>query len=109
MTSKKCKNVFSGAQLGTTATRARDVSPKRPNSGKSNPHHGFDPCTSTKKPELDSGLSATFYTENYTKASLDAAPQIYACQPHTVRLLRFGIVNVMNIAERLSPACHQFW
>jgi hypothetical protein len=71
--------------------------------------HGQRGGLTTKKPELDSGLSATFYTENHTKASLDAAPQIYACQPHTVRLLRFGIVNVMNIAERLSPACHQFW
>ena len=40
--------------------------------------------STTKKPELDSGLSATFYTENKSKLSLDAAPQICACQPHTV-------------------------
>ena len=40
--------------------------------------------STTKKPELDSGLSATFYTENKSKSSLDAAPQICACQPHTV-------------------------
>ena len=40
--------------------------------------------STTKKPEFYSGLSATFYTENYFKSSLDAAPQICACQPHTV-------------------------
>jgi hypothetical protein len=40
--------------------------------------------STTKKPELDSGLSATFYIENNFKLPLDAAPQICACQPHTV-------------------------
>jgi hypothetical protein len=68
--------------------------------------HGF---STTKKPELYSGLSATFYTENHSKSSLDAAPQIYACQPHTVRLLRYCIVNADNIPELLFPACHQLW
>jgi hypothetical protein len=38
----------------------------------------------TKKPELYSGLSATIYTENNSKSLFDAAPQIYAYQPHTV-------------------------
>jgi hypothetical protein len=37
-----------------------------------------------KKAGLGSGLSATFYTENYSKSLLDAAPQIYAGQLHTV-------------------------
>ncbi len=63
----------------------------------------------TKKPELDSGLLATFYTEKHTKFTLDAAPQIYACQPHTVRLLRFCIVNNETIPEPVSVACHQLW
>jgi hypothetical protein len=65
--------------------------------------------STTKKPDFDSGLSATFYTENYFKSSLDAAPQIYACQPHTVRLLRFCITDDDNIPEPLSPSCHQLW
>jgi hypothetical protein len=38
----------------------------------------------TKKPEPNSGLLATFHTENNSKSFFDAAPQIYACQPHTV-------------------------
>jgi hypothetical protein len=63
----------------------------------------------TKKPELYSGLSATFYTENRAKSDFDAAPQIYACQPHTVRLLRFCIVNADTIPEPLSLSCHQLW
>ncbi|HOX55817.1 MAG TPA: hypothetical protein PLC99_02920 [Verrucomicrobiota bacterium] len=41
-------------------------------------------ASTTKKPEFDSGLLATFYTENNLKSYLDAAPQIYACQLHTV-------------------------
>ena len=40
--------------------------------------------STTERPEFRSGLSATFYTENFSKSSPDAAPQICACQPHTV-------------------------
>jgi hypothetical protein len=44
----------------------------------------FPAFGTTKKPESHSGLLATFYTENNSNSSLDAAPQIYAYQPHTV-------------------------
>src|ERR1017187_7624330 len=88
--------IDSGVQSHAKATpRLRQSHPKAPprlhqGSTKAPPrlHQGSTKATpsssTTKKPELDSGLSATFYTENYFKSSLDAAPQICACQPHTV-------------------------
>jgi hypothetical protein len=57
------------------------IATKKPHRGRAEAARS---SSTTKKPELDSGLSATFYTENNFKSSLDAAPQICACQPHTV-------------------------